>query len=194
MTVIDQGKTEMYRAKFEAIRAENLKPRQPLPLALYSDGGVIGRNPSPVGATWAWCHVGEHGGQVAGDFGIIRPEDVGLPAVSNNVSEYMALLKGFEALPPGWCGNVYTDSFVTLCRFRGFRRAKTNGLPAELVARCRAVMSRMGRLNFTLLKGHPTREDLQRGRTSKGEPVSVHNQWCDERCNEAAARFRFMGR
>jgi hypothetical protein len=30
-------------------------------VAVYADGGIIHRNPSPVGGTWSWCHVDDAG-------------------------------------------------------------------------------------------------------------------------------------
>lgn len=153
---------------------------------VYADGGCVLVNPSPHGGTWAWCHVAG-GGRVREASGTVTPEEVGLPTVSNNVTEYLALLLCLEALPDGWSGKVFTDSGVTLGRFRDYATARTKGLPDSLVKRCGAVLARLGSLEYVLLGGHPTKADLGKGfRSSDGKPVSVHNKWCDRACGERA--------
>jgi hypothetical protein len=44
------------------------------PLDLYTDGGVIGANPSPFGGTWAYCIVDTADNQrVTCNSGVITP-------------------------------------------------------------------------------------------------------------------------
>lgn len=153
--------------------------------AVFSDGGIIRINPSPDGGAWAWCHVSAADDLVAEAVGLVTPADVGLPTVSNNLTELLGLLRGLEALPAGWEGPVYTDSHVTLCRFRPGAK-KFNGIPAPLVERVRAAVARLGHLHLVLLAGHPSEKHLAAG-AKKGRPVSRWNRHCDELCTAAMA-------
>ena len=66
-------------AQLAAMRAARTPP-----IALYTDGGVIGQNPSPIGGTWAWCMVSEGGERTRHAYGYVTPADLGTPTVSNN--------------------------------------------------------------------------------------------------------------
>lgn len=166
-------------------------------LLAYCDGGVIGRNPSPEGGTWSWCHVGPvepHGEQIVShEGGTVTPADIGLGTITNNLTELLAAVECLEALPDGWTGTLYTDSLVTLRRVHpGTKKPKYNGIPSGLVERVATQKKRLGAYKVVLLGGHPTREDLARGRrdNASGPPVSRWNVWCDERCKSLASRFR----
>ncbi len=161
--------------------------------ALYTDGGVIGKNPSKIGGTFAWCYVNALGERVASGYGdIAAAEQIGLPTVSNNVTELMAVVMGMEALPTGWAGTIYTDSFVTLCRVEKGRRkpAKLNGVPDWLQERLAIAKGRLGDYKVVLLGGHPTKAELAAGVSGNGFPVSEHNVWCDKQCNKVADEVR----
>lgn len=95
-------------------------------VATYSDGGCITCpvtrkfNPSPVGGTWASCHVNARGERVWTASGVItavRVHRYGLAGVTNNLTEYAAVLAALAGLPDGWSGRVYSDSKNTLGRF-----------------------------------------------------------------------------
>ena len=176
------------------------------PPAIYGDGGLIGRNPSRVGGTYAWCRVNGKGERVHGASGVIlstlegerrllRPGDFVLDIpVTNNISEFLALLLALESLPDNWSGSVYSDSRVTLERL--FKSASLANLPLEWIDRGATARRRLGTLVPVLLKGHPSQEDLARGyrvvQTDRGPErrrVSPHNHWCDERCSEQARDY-----
>lgn len=154
-------------------------------IACYADGGVIGRNPSPVGGTFAWCHVDMDNIQVASYSGVITPVEAGLPAITNNLTEMLALVAGLEALPAGWAGTIYSDSQVTLGRM--FEGWKMNNIPAWLVRRGSAALQHINRprCSCVLLDGHPTQVQLAAGRGKRGAPVSEWNVWCDKACGKA---------
>lgn len=158
-------------------------------VSLYCDGGVIGRNPSSVGGTWAWVHVADDGRtRTCSDSGSVTPIDVGLPTVTNNLTELLAAVRGLESLPDEWDGTVYTDSMITKHRLTGSR--KFVGIPEWLVERLRFVQARLGQYRVVLLGGHPTVADLARGSRSDGTPVSPHNAFVDRLCGEESQRFR----
>jgi len=155
-------------------------------VALYCDGGVIGRNPSEAGGTWAWCAVDGQGQRVIERGGFV-PSPAGR-AITNNHTEQIAIVLALEAMPECWTGMVCSDSQIALGRvFRGW---KTKNLPANIVRRAEAAVARLGHIRPTLLQGHPTRADLKAGVGKKrGYPVSVHNVWCDAECNRQKLLF-----
>lgn len=154
---------------------------------IFCDGGVIQVNPSPLGGTWAFVHVVD-GVRRHEASGTVTPADVGLTHVTNNLTELLAVVLALEYLPRGWTGELFSDSGVTLARFRN-RRAKMNGIPVELQCRLRTNQERLGAIATTLLGGHPTRLELLRGQRSDGTPVSVYNMRCDDLCKQRAAEF-----
>lgn len=162
---------------------------------IFSDGGCVGKNPSPEGGTFAWCHIGtgddNRGVRLDHASGHIIPSDIGLPRVTNNYTELLAAVLAMHECPNGWSGTVFTDSLITLYRIRRSKRqAKLKGIPEELQKWLADVKLRLGAYKVVLLAGHPTYEELANGKTSKGVPVSEHNVWCDEQCKAVARRFR----
>lgn len=153
--------------------------------AVYSDGGVKGANPSHRGGTWAFVYVAQNV-VIHSDSGIVKPYDIGLPTVSNNVTELLALLLALEQLPDDWSGQAFTDSLITLRRFESIG-AKMNGVPDFLAERVREQVRRHD-YTLTLLAGHPSKADLLRGHKLEasgepGYPVSKFNAMCDDLCN-----------
>jgi ribonuclease HI len=153
--------------------------------SLFSDGGCIGPNPSPLGGTFAWCFVWgtrEH----ECDSGIILPEQFGMKTISNNVAELVAAVSALEYVVKAWPGTLYTDSRITLLRLTTSN--KFNGVPDNLRERC--LHLRQGRkYNVVLLGGHPSISEIKNGRNKKGRLVSKWNVKCDERCQLLARRF-----
>jgi ribonuclease HI len=159
-------------------------------VALYCDGGVIGRNPSPVGVTYAWCAVDDDDARVQFGSGVIPARAGG--TITNNVTEYIAAVKALEAMPDGWNGTLYSDSQVTLGRI--FWGWQTSGLPANAIDRCNKALDRLGRVWPVLLQGHPTRADLESGVGAKrGYPVSKHNVFCDQECGRQGREYQTQG-
>ena len=156
--------------------------------ALYADGGVIRINPSPIGGTWAWCHVNATNQRIHTASGVVIPRR-SCPMITNNLTEMIALVKGLEALPEGWAGVVYSDSQITLGRL--FEGWKMSGIPPVLIRQGQAAMARLDWANCTyvLLDGHPTKAQLLAGRGKRGAPVSEHNVFCDKACGLEAAAF-----
>jgi ribonuclease HI len=135
---------------------------------------------------WAFCLVDESGYRVVEKGGVITPAHIFKP-ITNNLTEFLALLLALEALPPGWSGTVCSDSQVTLGRF--FNRWRLTNIPDGWVERCKAVVPQLGKLTIVRLDGHPTAEQLATGVGKRGGPVSIHNSWCDWRCNDEARKW-----
>lgn len=155
-------------------------------VAIYADGGVIKKNPSTIGGTWAWCGVNAAGERVIEKSGVVEATEK--RAVSNNHTEQIAITKALEAMPDGWSGIVYSDSQIALGRvFKGWRE---NNLPKNISVRSKKAVLRLGHIETVLLQGHPTKEDLKNGIGKKrGFPVSIHNVWCDKACGIEAANY-----
>lgn len=159
------------------------------PHQLYVDGGVININPSPIGGTWA-ARLIENSQVIWGTGGTITPEQARMPAVSNNLTEMLALVRGMELLPWDWRGTIYSDSQVTLGR--AFLGWKWNNIPHWLYDAFGNQTARLvhwKQIHYVLLDGHPTKAQLEAGVGKRGHPVSAHNVWCDLACGESARRF-----
>jgi ribonuclease HI len=154
-------------------------------VALYTDGGVIGRNPSTIGGTWAFCAVDESDNRVMQRSGVVFATAVRF--ITNNHTEQIAIVKALEAMPAGWSGKLYTDSWVALVRV--FKNGKTRNLPRNIIDRTTAARQRLGEIEPVLLAGHPTKAELAGG--VKGKlPVSQHNVWCDQQCRAEALKHK----
>src|SRR6266542_3390205 len=140
--------------------------RSPTVTHVYADGGCILGNPSEHGGTWAYLHVnGPADQKVAGRSGLITTARFGA-LVTNNVTEFYAVLKALEALPDGWSGPIHSDSTCTITRWRG-RPRWIDGIPYQWQRRMAVVKARLGELDWIHLAGHPTAEELERGRRLK---------------------------
>jgi ribonuclease HI len=155
-------------------------------VALYADGGVILKNPSIFGGTWAWTAVDEYDERVTRAGGVV-PATPSRP-ITNNQMEQIAIVLALEAMPEGWSGTVCSDSRIALGRvFEGW---SGRNIPNNLAKRSALALVRLGRVDFVNLQGHPTKEDLCRGVGAKrGLPVSKHNVWCDKECGRQAKMF-----
>lgn len=167
---------------------------------VWADGGVILKNPSDLGGTWAWCHTLtdlEAGwARNVGDWGYYTPSLFDQPAATNNVSELYAVVLGLEALPDGWSGTICSDSQITLERLRTWTQppgvaVALRNVPALLQQMVWRQVQRLDWQNvrFLQLGGHPTRAHLASGTNSSGHRVSIHQVWCDAHCKAAADRF-----
>lgn len=174
---------------------------------LFADGGVIGKNPSPTGGTWAYCIPEFENAQnnYFGAAGILTlyyaPEKI-IP-VTNNQTEMLAILKGFDALPENWIGTIYSDSMVTIGRIKNGKKGLQVGgwewknIPAWMYMRYNYHRKRF--LNFkdfqyVQLDGHPTKAQLESGIGKRGNPTHKYNVWCDEKCGEIGKVFLETGK
>jgi ribonuclease HI len=156
---------------------------------LYCDGGCITPNPSNVGGTWAFRLL-KNGVVTCERSGVITQPESRMETVSNNLTEMLALVRGLESLDQYWFGTVFSDSQITLGR--AFLGWKWNNIPEWLLIEFNAARDRLinyKHIQHVLLQGHPTRKELSAGFGSRGYPVSPHNVWCDQACNEQARKF-----
>lgn len=164
------------------------------PLKLYTDGGVISKNPSPYGGTWAWVLVRDDQ-EIKRRSGILDANRhvLGFDGclVTNNQSELFAIVDGLFYLPSG-CGvfEICSDSSVSLGRV--FRGSSFNNIPGwmqtELI-RMKRKFPNWKDVSYTLLDGHPTKAHLASGVGKRGHPVSKWNKLCDDLCRAEAENY-----
>lgn len=156
---------------------------------LCCDGGVLGMNPSRYGGMIA-CRLIEADGEAVFSLSrLVFPAEIGLPKVTNNVTELMAVLLGMDQLPDHWSGCILTDSQVTYYRIHPRKKSKFSGVPVPIIQQLDRHKSRLGRYQIELVKGHPQAEDLRRGTDRLGRKVHADQHWCDEECNRLAEAF-----
>lgn len=167
--------------KLKLIEESTADPR--IVTELYTDGGLIDRNPSKLGGTWAFVAVNGNGAPLYTGYGYV-PSPEGRE-ITNNHMEQIAIIKALESVPDGWSGKVCSDSQIALGRvFMGWA---TRNLPGNIITRTEAALARVGRITWELIQGHPTKADLACGRGKKrGYRVSDHNVQADELCKVAA--------
>lgn len=156
---------------------------------LYCDGGVIQINPSPVGGTYAYCLV-KNGKRIWERAGMISQAESDCPAVTNNLTEMLAVLYGLHCLPEDWTGTVFSDSQITIGRLSmGWKWKNIPRWVHSVFKNVRGLMVNFEKISFVLLDGHPTKAQLELGVGRHGYPVSEHNVWCDQACGEVARTF-----
>ena len=172
------------------------------PIRIYTDGGVWKQNPSPVGGACAYRIVVGAGEVLAADCLPIYPATVGVPAVSNNNTELLAIVMGMQKaldlkacglLDPGGSVRVCSDSIIALgWVFEGFSlRSVPRALQTALAQMQERRQSSTLVWSHELLAGHPTDANLAAGYMTKRSgryPVSEHNVWCDRQCQETMRR------
>jgi ribonuclease HI len=166
-------------------------PHNELVDAAYCDGGCIGSVRSYIGGTWAWCHIKiddmGHEHLVTGASGVIKPSG-GMTSITNNYSEYVAMVRCLQALPTGWEGTLYSDSEITLGRL--FKGHSLMGIPEGLYRKAEDALARLSEVRPVLVSGHPTIEELKAGRCrAHGRIVSRWNVWCDEMAHTAGTEY-----
>ena len=168
-------------------------------LTLYSDGGVVEVNPSPVAGVWAWCATNSRGWRIIEDGGFVLATD---GPISNNQMEWCAAMQALEAMPDGWSGTLVTDSRNVLERLAYLtdhlgdtQTLVPRNLPWQWYRRMVTSILRLGPLTFRHVKGHPTAVDLKRGYTvdehgRRKHDVSDQQVWCDAECGRQVTRAR----
>jgi len=154
---------------------------------VYTDGGVIGRNPSKIGGTWAAVFI--RGGEVLAErSGAILPSDIGMDDVENNITETIAILLALETLPIGWNGTLFGDNLNSIRRAEHPEKIKAV-VPKFIKDRMIAVRGIL-EPKFVLLGGHPTIAEVEAGVRADGKRVSKWNVMADKLCCRAAADFK----
>lgn len=156
---------------------------------LYADGGVILKNPSTIGGTWAWCLV-ENDEIIYSDSGFILPDELGTDNVTNNQTELLAVLNAMINLHDEEIVEIRSDSKITLGRL--FKNYAFNNIPDWMITRLDAEKSRLTnfrQFKYILLDGHPTQAHIAKGIGKRGHMTSKWNVWCDKECGRQAAKY-----
>lgn len=155
---------------------------------LYTDGGLLLRNPSPLGCTAAFVAVRE-GVAVEQMAWRMDCSQLGVVEVSSNTAELLAAifaLRWVGVEEPGWAGTLHTDSEVTATRLRRAQvglKWNMGSVPWRMSTWFRDAMRKVGKFEVIELGGHPTRADLAAGVNKYGLPVSRWNVLADKLCN-----------
>lgn len=156
---------------------------------LFADGGIVGENPSSIGCTWAF-RLMEGDKVVQEDSAFESVQYMQINPVGNNCSEFLAVFHGLCVLPDDWKGVIFTDSANTIGRMYNGWKLK-EGLPEWLIDGWKEQRKRLihyDSFTWVLMDGHPTRAQLVQGVGKRGHPVSPHQVWCDEKCQEHAKK------
>lgn len=163
---------------------------------LYADGGVINKNPSLLGGTWAYVIVSDNDKVIIKKAsGVVTKAEIGTP-VTNNQMEFLAVVRGLaNVYDPSELKEVRSDSNVTLGRI--FKDWSITNIPDWILEERNQAVKRYKKkgwsngleVKHTLLSGHPTAIQLESGVGRNGHPVSIWNVWCDKMCNEEAWEF-----
>lgn len=148
---------------------------------LYTDGGVIGKNPSKLGGVWGWVLV-EADQIIRFGSGIITPADIGEKSITNNLTELLGAVRGLEAMGENWNGVWHTDSQITM--FRLIRPSSKHSVPKWLEGRIKALAIHR-KWTHQMVGGHATKAELAAGiRKRNGFKTSKWNSWVDKLCNQ----------
>lgn len=152
---------------------------------VYTDGGMIGSNPSIIGGTYAWCEV--VGSELLRwESGVILPAHLNGRRITNNITELWAVLSALEELSADWDGVIHTDSLITLRRMTN-KSPSMKGIPRKMLEWWGAIRRKhRGKVRFNLVAGHPSQKELEDGFNRYGKPVSAWNKWCDDECRRMA--------
>lgn len=146
---------------------------------------------SPVGATWAFCHVSEADELIGMECGYIMAHALGVDAISSPLAELYAGIRGLWPLPEGWDGTYYCDNESAIGRI--FWNWACNGVPEFMIQQTRVLRARLPVKPPVLLGGHPSRADLERGTRAKdGKPVSKWNVLCDKKCRQLSEQYESL--
>lgn len=154
---------------------------------VFTDGGLVGPNPSKLGGTYAWRWLNEAEELIGECSGLLTPGQLNVQEVSNNTMELFALADALELLPSGWAGIIVSDSQMALgWAFKGWNQAKAH--PASCIRIAQAV-ERFGDFTYVLIGGHPSKAELERGMRKDGMRVSKHNVACDKECTRLSKAY-----
>ena len=154
---------------------------------IYCDGGVIKKNPSSIGGTWAWCLVKDEV-ILKWNAGVVTPDDIGMDSVTNNFTELLAAVNSLAYILgayPDWEGKFCTDSLITLNRLTCSK--SFNNVPKWLVDKTLQLRSNR-KWKASLVKGHANKKEIESGWSGR-HPTSKWNSWCDEKCSELAKLY-----
>lgn len=146
----------------------------------FVDGGVIKKNPSTIGGTYAFCFVDAPDNRIFEKSGVV-PCPAGR-SITNNVMELVAICLALEHLPVDWEGAIWSDSEVALNRVFP-RPSKAAWMPQNLYDRLVAARARLGSVFGKHLPGIKVKKQLDAG------IGSYHQYWCDRAARAAGLAY-----
>ncbi len=138
---------------------------------LYVASGLIGSNPSMIGGTYAWRLVFEHQDPF-GVAAVLPMSAIGGP-VTNNQAEMVALLAGLEQVSEAFCGEIHSQSMVTLGRaFQGWKWTNIPNWMHEAYRLQRSRLVHWQRIDYGLTNDQ-----------------NEHIKWCLQACRETGDAY-----
>ena len=155
-------------------------------LAGFCDGGVMGSNPSKLGGTWAWCHIGAGNERIATKSGMIKTIPGKRDEITNNEMELAAMIYLLQSFPERWSGQVFTDSRLTVLRIKAVQNGRsTREISMKSIVLIKAALDRLSTVEVYWLPGH-SREPFPFLVYGLGTvDVNPHNRWCHQACDDA---------
>jgi ribonuclease HI len=136
---------------------------------LYIASGLIGSNPSAIGATYANRLIGD-AGTCHDRSGVLPSWKIEFTAVvTNNQAEMWAMLEGLRRLPETFSGTIYSRNQVTLGRI--FSGWKWTNIPSWIHQIYRVQRKRLlnwGEIKYVLV-----------------DAKNEHYKWCEQACHQA---------
>ena len=168
-------------------------------LWVFTDGGVIGKNPSREGGVSAYIVVRDEQ-PICHKAVVVSPGiHVSGEVVTNNDTETLAIIGGLRAAIPyagaGETINLASDSFVAICRTKNGKPGKNycERMHRKMQVVLDPLAQRRVDIRYHLLAGHPDEKgnSLLYGYKNKDGlawPSSHWNDKCDKMCNAAKER------
>lgn len=170
-------------------------------LWVFTDGGVIGKNPSQEGGVSAYIVVRDEQ-PICHKAVVVSPGiHVSGEVVTNNDTETLAIIGGLRAAMPyakeGETINLASDSFVALCRTKNGKPGKAycERMHLKMQTTLDSMACRANDIRYHLLAGHPEEKgnSLLYGYKNKDGvawPSSHWNEKCDRMCNAAKEKHQ----
>lgn len=173
-------------------------------VAVYCDGGMI---PSADAGTYAYCYVDAGGARIYEQAGYTFPsveqsrykvQYIDTGRVTSPISELVALCSAMEDLPiTAQPVTVYCDCENALQWVFGNNRMKAVTLDLQFrvleVKKRLSVFPPIEDIRYVVLDGHPSKNQIETGIGKRGNPVSIHNVWCDDNCNIMRREYEEFG-
>lgn len=156
--------------------------------SIWTDAGLLSRNPSDKGSVWAGVYVGQGGNVLMTKKGHLLCNQT-LPSITSHVAELYAIIRALDSVPSEWTGEVYSDNETAIGWY--FQTYKVNALPALVLREMLTSRNRLfnfPKIEFAVCKSNPTQKELMYKRALDGTdmPVSIYNKMADKICKHHA--------
>jgi hypothetical protein len=156
------------------------------PVKIFTDASLDLEYSKATVGSWGYRWIGKKHNSIKDDSGVITALEFGLNKLDINTMEAYAVLMSLKDLPDGWSGRVLLDNRGVVNWFNGIY--EMSSVPKILPECVDDYMLCLGRIDFSIVASHPTKDELRRGFRTRGGinvPVSHHNSGVDLLCKQA---------